>query len=201
MGNENKDEQFYKSKNFNVELCRIKHKIIDKEIEDIKGIEKENRQEINKKIEDLKKDLKKEDKNIKNKIVLTEKTVGTKIDTLAEFDEKLRGNGKPGIWETVRATNKKVTITFWIVVVMFIFMLGGDWQGISLNTIKNKIGIGKEIKQVEDLVVEEPVVIEPVVIEPVHTCSEIISVKKVEIKDTKINKKPIKKTPQIKKEK
>ena len=128
------------------EICKIKHEMIDKEIngikEDIKELkEDEEKAQAEKKemIRKLPEDIKENYENLKNKVILAEKLTGTKIDQLDEFDSKLKGNGTPGIWESVRTMKRNVNIIFFIVVFILIISLGGNWEGVTFKSAREKI--------------------------------------------------------------
>ncbi len=83
--------------------------------------------------------------NLKNKIILVNKSLGDKIDDLNDFDKKLRGNGYPGVWESVRSNKESIKITrkigYWfigvfltILIALTVITLGGSWHGISKKT-------------------------------------------------------------------
>jgi len=107
-------------------VCQLKHIAIDKEFENIKN------------------DIKISNANLKDKIVLIEKTIGDKIDSLSDFDDTLKGNGTPGIRESVRNIKRDVKI----IIVLLVVLIGGSVSGVSLKTIKEKI-FGQKTKQVE----------------------------------------------------
>lgn len=154
-------------------ICELKHENIDREVDDIKTNVKDidtdikdidndlnemrenqylQHEEIKKMIENLSKDIKNSHINLKNKIVLSEKTMGDKIDSLNDFDETLKGNGDPGIWEIIRNTRRDVKI----IIVLLVIFIGGRIFGVSLKNIKNNFFGKTEIKQVEPSPVEMP---------------------------------------------
>ncbi len=137
------------------EICELKHNNIDKDIKDIKedveeikNEKNEQHEEIKEMIMELSKEIATSHMNLKNKIVLVNKTMGDKIDDLNEFDKKLKGNGDPGIWESVRNIKRNIKIIMCTITIILILSLGGSYRGISLKSIKEKIGIDKT-KQVE----------------------------------------------------
>ena len=81
--------------------------------------------------------------NLKDKIILSEKKTGDKIDKLDSFDDTLKGNGDPGVWETIRVIKIWVWIVGSAVSVILILSLGGNWRGVTFETIKEKI-FGKQ---------------------------------------------------------
>ena len=107
-------------------VCQLKHEAIDKEFENIKN------------------DIKTSNINLKDKIVLVEKTIGDKIDSLSDFDDTLKGNGTPGIRESVRNIKRDVRI----IIALLVIFIGGSVSGVSLKTIKEKI-FGQKTEQVE----------------------------------------------------
>jgi hypothetical protein len=131
------------------EICKIKHDNIDKDvagikndIEEIKKDERDQHEEIKDMIEKLSRDVLASHVNLKNKIILVNRSLGDKIDELNDFDKELRGNGDPGVWETVRANKESIRVTrkigYWFIgpiigalVVLFIIALGGEWNGLG----------------------------------------------------------------------
>lgn len=130
---------------FNIEMCKFKHKAIDQDFEDLKSDREKMHEEIKGMILSLKSDIKDEIKesvenshnNLRDKIVLTQKTLGDKIDALNEFDDTLKGNGDPGVWETLRNFTWKLRVLFALIVLIIILVLGGNFRGITLEKIKN----------------------------------------------------------------
>jgi hypothetical protein len=130
-------------------ICRIKHEVIDKEIKEIKEEQKkvrESEQEIKLKLQSLKED----NKNLKDKIVLSEKRIGDKIDNLVTFDDGLKGNGKPGIWENIRTIKR----TQYILIGFVVIMLGGRFFGISFDNVKDFFKPETKIAVVEKSIIE-----------------------------------------------
>jgi len=144
------------------QVCRLKHDNLDKDIfkikedvEEVRKTEESQHEEIKKMISTLTREVRSSHKNLKNKIILSEKSMGDKIDALNDFDESLKGNGNPGIWENVRNIKRNVKITMVAMAFLFLLLLGGNYRGVSLQSIKNVFGIGKDkINQVE-VVTEE----------------------------------------------
>ena len=142
-----------KINDFNRELCELKHETIDKDIKELKNENKEDHNEIKVLIEKLSKDIEdnieKNYNNLKNKIILSEQKIGSHIDELDEFDDKLKGNGTPGVREEIRGIKEDIKITkriFYgivsilttIVVVFAIIALGGNWHGVSKTALQDK---------------------------------------------------------------
>jgi len=134
------------------EICKIKHDNIDKDISEIKS----DIEEIKNMTSRLTKEVIKSHMNLKNKIILNDVRALDKIDDLVAFDKALRGNGEPGVWESVRTNKEAIKATrkigYWfiaafiaVIVVLSIITLGGDWNGISK---KEKLS-GQKTKQVE----------------------------------------------------
>ena len=151
------------SEDFSPEVCKLRHKTIDKDvseikedIEEIKKEEQDQHEEMKKMMIKLSNEVRFSHQNLKNKIILNDKKMGDKIDELSAFDKSLRGNGDPGVWESVR-TNRDlikntrkigywfVTIITSVIIVLAIITLGGEWQGIS----KEKKSLKPKAKQVE----------------------------------------------------
>ncbi|MHA1469133.1 MAG: hypothetical protein ACTSSP_01080 [Candidatus Asgardarchaeia archaeon] len=139
MANGAPNGDFYDMTKFNPDVCQLKHKALDKDLLDIKESDERNHQELKDMIIDLKKDINEKNQNLKNKIILTEKNIGDKIDQLDDFDDSLRGNGDPGIWETLRSHRWWIRILGVILFIMIILMLGGNFRGVSLDKIKEKV--------------------------------------------------------------
>ena len=138
------------------EICNFKHENVDKDINDIKenieDIKKEKRdryQEIKNMIVELTREFKISSLNLKNKIVLADQRMGDKIDSLNDFDKTLRGNGDPGIWESVRNIKKNIKIIMWAIAIILILSLGGNYEGVTFDSIKEKLGIKKDIQVVK----------------------------------------------------
>ena len=144
-------------KDFIPEICDLKHEALDKNVEEIsediekiKKNENQKHEEIKNMITELTMEVRDSHVNLKNKIVLAEKTMGDKIDSLYEFDESLKGNGNPGIWENIRTINKNIKWLFAFLIIIFILTLGGNIKGVSINGIKESIiGSNIKIQQVE----------------------------------------------------
>ena len=144
------------------EICKIKHDIIDKEFNNIRNDANKKHEEIKEMISSfrdaVKDDLNKSHSNLKDKIVLTEKTIGDKIDSLSEFDDTLKGNGTPGVWESIRLLRWRVGINLTLMTIILILVLGGDFRGITFEKIKQRLGLNKtEVKQVEEVIEEEKI--------------------------------------------
>jgi len=141
------------------EVCKIKHDVIDREFQSVKDGEAKRHLEIKKMIESLedsiKEDVKESHTNLKDKIVLTEKTIGDKIDSLSAFDDTLKGNGSPGVWESIRSLNKTVKIIMSILMIIVIFELGGSWSKINWESLRERIWGSPETKQVEEVKTKE----------------------------------------------
>ena len=127
-------------------VCQLKHIAIDKELESIKDQAEKRHEEIKSIIgtlqEGIKKDVEASHDNLKDKIVLTEKTIGDKIDSLSAFDDTLKGNGKPGVWESIRMLKWKFTAMISLLVVITIILIGGSVKGVTKEKIKKFFGYG-----------------------------------------------------------
>ncbi len=147
-------------KEFLPEICKVKHAAIDREIDNIKKDSEEKHEEIKGMITSLGEEVKNSHENLKDKIVLSEKRTGDKIDSLNDFDESLKGNGNPGIWESVRNIKRNIKIILCAIALILILVLGGSYEGVSLDKIKKAFGIEKTVaEQVEEVPVEEEVVV------------------------------------------
>lgn len=149
------DERFYKMAEFNA-ICKLKHIAIDKEFENIKIDANKRHDEIKELIKDLKDGIKKNvresQENLKDKIVLTEKTIGDKIDKLSQFDDTLKGNGTPGVWESIRSLKWKFGIMITLLSAIIILFVGGNVKGVTWVKIKSVFGFSNtETKQVEPI--------------------------------------------------
>jgi DNA-binding transcriptional MerR regulator len=140
---------------FNKEICELKHKEIDQSLRDIKTQLQDCTEHMErgiiaaiKQVEDkLDSKMSTKEENLKNKIVVTEKSVNEKIDVLADFHAVLRGNGQPSIFELVRTLKFRQNIVLFLLVIIFFCMIAGDYRGISISKIRKFIGL--ESKQVD----------------------------------------------------
>ena len=138
------------------QICKVKHGAIDKEMKSIKEKIEDSKENVEIRHEELKtlissldNSIRESHNNLKNKIVLSEKTMGEKIDSLKSFDDTLKGNGKPGVWESIRSIKRNMKIMMGTVIIILVLTLGGSYKGVSLEKIKNFIGIEKtETKEV-----------------------------------------------------
>jgi len=142
------------------DVCRLKHIAIDKEFENIKTDSQIRHEEIKSLIdslqENIKKDMHNSNDNLKDKIVLTEKIIGDKIDSLSEFDDTLKGNGTPGVWESIRSLKWRVGTNLTLMIIILILVLGGDFRGVTFEKVKAAFGLKKsEARQIEEITVEE----------------------------------------------
>lgn len=141
-------------RDFNIEECRLKHELINKDInatnvkiedffEEIINHQKELKEEINKLGDYLQSKFEKEiqasNDSLKNKIILTEKSIGEKIDilddTVDSFDSDIKGNGEPGLKEKVRLLEAKIKWNFLIIGVLVLLVFGGEFWGVTKSTI------------------------------------------------------------------
>lgn len=144
------------TKEFNAEVCQLKHEAIDKEFAHSRGTHEEIKKMINDLSESLEASMESNYENLKDKVVLTEKTIGDKIDSLNDFDNSLKGNGNPGVWESIRWATWKIRILGIILLVLLILMLGGNFKGVTIDKIKETFGIKKtETKQTEFVIKSE----------------------------------------------
>ena len=134
-------------------VCQLKHMAVDKEFENIKENAERRHEEIKSMIDGLQKNIKQNIKvsnaNLKDKIILTEKTIGDKIDSLSEFDDTLKGNGAPGVWESIRSLNKIIKCLGIILCAIVILELGGSWNKIDWKSLRIKIWGPPQTKQIE----------------------------------------------------
>jgi hypothetical protein len=134
------------------EVCKEKHKNLDKDIKEIEDEQKEIVKQNNKiklELEGIRKDNKNNYNNIKSKIVLTEKSIGNKIDKLNNFDDTLKGNGNPGIQENIRTIKKDVRNLRWVIIGFIVLLIGGRFIGFNLEQLDNfwkKLTKPKEVK-------------------------------------------------------
>ena len=142
MSDKNNNEDQFISK-----VCDVLHEAIDREICDIKEDMIEEKREREKNHEEIKKLIEDNYENLRNKIFISEKGVVSKIDTLDEFDSTIRGNGTPGVWESIRSINKNIKYIFCAIAFLLILTLGGSWNDISTKSIKEKILPKKEVKK------------------------------------------------------
>lgn len=147
------DERSHKMAEFN-SVCKLKHEVIDKEFENIKTDADRRHGEIKDLIKNLQKgiedNVKESNENLKDKIVLTEKTIGDKIDKLNQFDDTLKGNGTPGVWESIRSLKWKFGVMITLLSAIIILFVGGNVKGVTWVKIKSVFGFSNtETKQVE----------------------------------------------------
>lgn len=126
---------------FNPEACILRHKLIDEKLENVKETEEQKHEELKNMVsglkDDIKKDLANNHEKLKDKILLTKESLGAKIDSLNEFNDTLKGNGDPGIWESVRWIKWEIRILIATIIIMLILLLGGNFRGITLEKVKN----------------------------------------------------------------
>jgi len=137
------------------EIWEMKHIELQNKISELKELidevkierHKENN-EIKDPINKLSDKVEETSKNLKNKIFLTEKSLGEKIDELNDYDETLKGNGEPGIWESIRSIRRNIKILIASVVILSILSLGGNFRGVSKASIDKAIqdALGKQKK-------------------------------------------------------
>lgn len=147
------------------EVCQVRHTAIEKDIgeirKDIDEIEKnmeaikqeehKENDEIKKIIKELSDDMKLANENLKNKIILVNKSMGDKVDELNEFDKKLRGNGSPGVWESIRNIQRNIKVIMATLMLIIILVLGGSYRGISLEKLRQRINSNDQtIEKMED---------------------------------------------------
>ncbi len=141
---------------FNPAMCQLRHESVEKDFTVIKTDAGRRHEEIKELIKSVKKEIIKDTKashiNLRDKIVLVDKTVGDKIDSLSEFDDTLKGNGTPGVWESIRSLNRMMKVLLSIVTIIVILELGGSVNRLDWNKIKEKIwGPPTVAEQVEPL--------------------------------------------------
>lgn len=183
------DEQFSSMSEFQPEVCKLKHLQIEKEFKNIGD-----------KIDSLKSDVKEAVKegisvsheSLKDKIILTEKMIGDKLDVLNDFDSDLRGNGHPGVREDIRSLKWKFRISIGLLVIILIIVLGGSYKGVSLDSIKKAIGINtaqvEETPKEPQLDVPPGISIKPDVNQPKVLSKEVDNNKPVIVIDAEPNK-------------
>ena len=131
-------------------------------------------EKIDEKINGLEKEIK---EYIKDKGIMENEKVGKKIDVLIdnefnkylrnneEFFRSLKGNGSPSVNERLRCINRNIRRLWCSIVIMMIFLLGGEYGGVSIDSVKERLGIKtkeviKEEKKEDILIIEEDVVSE-----------------------------------------
>jgi len=139
---------------FNSEVCNLKHVAIDKEFQTVKEDADRRHGELVELIQGLQDNIngnvQDSHDNLKDKIILTEKIIGDKIDSLSEFDDTLKGNGAPGVWESIRALTWKFRLMIVMLSLMLILFIGGNVKGVTWNKIKSIFGWEVKSKQVEE---------------------------------------------------
>jgi hypothetical protein len=152
IANDDKNLSSHPALSFNSEICNLKHGMIEKEFQSINKQSELKHAEIIDIITNLRQGIKEDNQeaydNLKDKIVLVKRTLGDKIDKLDEFDESLRGNGNPGIKESIRMLTWRVKVVFGLTCIIILLMLGGEFRGITLDKIKNIIN-GTKNTQIE----------------------------------------------------
>jgi len=148
------DKNVFLMRDFNPDICQLRHDVIDKEFESLRVESDRKHEEMKELFKSIRKDIKRDTNNsynnLRDKIILTDKSLGDKVDSLCEFDDTLKGNGSPGVWESIRWVKWKIRIIFGIIVFIVILILGGNFKGVSLDTIREKLsGYTADTKQVE----------------------------------------------------
>jgi hypothetical protein len=144
-----------RSSEFNKEICEYKHTEIDNKLDDIKSQIQDSVHSMKEDIiealkireEKMSSDFTHKEEGLKNKIIVTEKGILEKVDTLADFQATLRGNGTPSIFELVRTIKFRQNMVLAALMVIFFLMIVGDYRGISIEKIRRFIGL--ESKQVD----------------------------------------------------
>ena len=79
------------------------------------------------------------------------------LNDIKEFNKELKGNGKPSVTQEVRNLKKNIKCLWTVIIFIIIFSLGGSYRGITVEKIKEKLGIKKnvEVKNVEENVKKE----------------------------------------------
>ncbi len=129
---------------FNPEVCALKYNGLNKRTDDLHQKLRDNHKIILDAIEEVRDDLKehtdKEMENIKSKIILSEKIMGDKIDCLDRFDSSLRGNGSPGVWESIRNIKWSIGIIIFVLTILTIWQFGGSFRGVTRESIIDSFG-------------------------------------------------------------
>ncbi len=135
---------------FNEKICRIKHESMEKEIKNSKVDADKRHEELKTLIVSFKDSMEENHNNLKDKIVLTEKTLGDKIDKLSKFDDSLKGNGTPGVWESIRTLKTATKFAFFLIVILIILEFDGSFKGVTWDKVRDRLGVSNtETKQVE----------------------------------------------------
>jgi len=151
---------------YNKEVCEFRHAEIEKDFGELKGRIDEKTDGIRREMdnmhfevlkaidaskENVQIDTEKKVEKLKDKIIVTEKSMGEKIDTLTEFSRKVKGNGDPGVFEEIRHVKRWLKLLTSVITIMGILILGGQVSKVSLDGIKEKLfGKKPEVKQVEE---------------------------------------------------
>ena len=85
------------------------------------------------------------------------------LNDIKEFNKELKGNGKPSVTQEVRSLKNNVRCLWAVIVFIIVFSLGGNYRGITVEKIKEKL-FGTDKKDVEIKKVEEEKVIEEEII-------------------------------------
>lgn len=86
--------------------------------------------------------------NLKDKIIVTKSSINNSLDELLKFNKQLKGNGEPSIFQRLRSINFKFWVLQSTVVILIYFVLGGNFHGIALHSIK-EVFWGKDDKTVQ----------------------------------------------------
>ena len=79
------------------------------------------------------------------------------LNDIKEFNKELKGNGKPSVTQEVRNLKNNVKCLWAVIILIIVFSLGGNYRGITVEKIKEKLGIKKdvEVKNVEEVEIVE----------------------------------------------
>jgi len=132
---------------YNNDVCKAKHKALEIKIDD-----------NTKEIERVESDLKKSKEELKSEISTTKLSISNNLD---KVDLTLRGNGKVGLQEQVRSTQKHIRVIYACIILLFGFKIFGTGLNEVIKGLVPKPN--KEIKQVEipndenELIIEDKV--------------------------------------------
>jgi hypothetical protein len=165
---------------YRLELCKKEFQAVNTRIENVEGNVGQSlsnhRDEVNRLLdthqEAISKEIKAGINNVKNKVVIAQKSLGDKIDKLDEFDNTLKGNGEKGINEKARWLKWEVRLIFGWLLLITILILGGKTQGgLTLENIKNALFGTPKVEVVDP---PPPPIETPIILVPIDNKYELI---------------------------
>lgn len=160
---------------FNQKLCDVKHQQVDK---DVQNLEKrfndqvetlkhevtrnyqEMMEEINTFKQEVSAEINEKYSNLKNKIIVSKQSTGKYIDEIATFNKKLKGNGDPSIFQRLRNIKVQMAVLQFTVIALLYITFGGDFNGITIKSIKDTLfnNRAEKVQKVEQVIEEDVIV-------------------------------------------